>query len=93
MLSVCYNNIRVSPKLVQWKLKNVTVELHIDQSVNPVALKQRRTPFHLREKVEDEIEHLLKQDLIEKVDGVPTLWVSPIVVTQKNNIMAEREKK
>ena len=67
------------------KLKNVKVELHIDQSVKPVALKQRRTPFHLREKVKDEIKHLLKQDIIEKVEGVPTPWVSPIVVTPKKN--------
>ena len=67
------------------KLKNVKVELHIDESVKPVALKQRRTPFHLSEKVEAEIEHLLQKDIIEKVEGVPTPWVSPIVVTPKKN--------
>ena len=65
--------------------ENVKVELHIDESVKPVALKQRRTPFHLSEKVEAEIEHLLQKDIIEKVEGVPTPWVSPIVVTPKKN--------
>ena len=54
------------------KLKNVKVELHIDESVKPLALKQRQTPFHLRENVEAEIENLLQKDIIEKVEGVPT---------------------
>ena len=67
------------------KLKDVTVKLHVDESVEPVALKQRRTPFHLRKKVEPEIDNLLKQDIIEKVEGVPTPWISPIVVTPKKD--------
>jgi hypothetical protein len=56
------------------KLKDTTVKLHIDETVKPVAQKQRRTPFHLRDKVANEIEKLLK-DVIEKVEDTPTPWV------------------
>jgi hypothetical protein len=48
-----------------------------------VAQKQRRTPFHLRDKVANEIEKLLKEDVIEKVEDTPTPWVSPIVTPPK----------
>jgi hypothetical protein len=37
-------------------LKDVEVKLHIDKSIPPVARKHNRVPFHLREKVEKEIE-------------------------------------
>ena len=40
------------------KLKDTTVKLHIDESIPPVAQKHRRTPFHLRDKVEQEIQNL-----------------------------------
>ncbi|MCG8094404.1 MAG: DDE-type integrase/transposase/recombinase [Candidatus Thiodiazotropha endolucinida] len=66
------------------KLKNRQIKLHIDDSVPPVAQHHRRIPFHLREKVEKELERLEKLDIIEKVDG-PTDWVSPIVVAPKKN--------
>ena len=61
------------------KLKNAQVKLHIDTSVRPVAQRHRRTPFHLRDKVETELNKLLREDIIEKVEGEPTPWVSPIV--------------
>lgn len=56
-------------------LKGVTVKLHIDSSVPPVARKHSRVPFHFRDKVAQEIDKLLKADIIEKVKG-PTEWVS-----------------
>lgn len=65
------------------KYKGKPVKLHIDQSVKPVAQRHRRTPFHLRPKVEAEINKLLQQDIIEKIDGTPTPWVSPIVTPPK----------
>lgn len=67
------------------KLKSHKVKLHIDKSVKPVAICNRRTPFHLRDKVEKEIDNLLANDIIEKVDAVPTPWVSPIVTPPKKN--------
>ena len=66
------------------KLKNYQVKLHIDNSVKPVAQGHRRVPFHLRKKVEQELEKLETQDIIERVDG-PTPWISPIVTPPKPN--------
>ena len=64
------------------KLKNCQVKLHIDKSVQPIAQPHRRVPFHLRKKLEAELQALEDADIIEKVDG-PTPWVSPIVVAPK----------
>ena len=66
------------------KLKDKEIKLHIDESVPPVAQPHRRIPFHMREKVEKELQRLEQLDIIEKVDG-PTEWVSPIVVAPKKN--------
>ena len=66
------------------KLKGVQVKLHIDKKVNPVAQPPRRIPFHLRKKVEKELEHLEEQGIIEKVED-PTPWVSPLVIIPKRN--------
>jgi hypothetical protein len=65
------------------KLRDTTLKLHIDETVKPVAQKQRRTTFHLRDKVANEIEKLLKEDVIEKVEDTPTPWVSSIVTPPK----------
>ena len=66
------------------KLKDREIELHIDESVQPVAQPHRRIPFHLREKVENELDRLEQLDIIEKVDG-PTDWISPVVIAPKKN--------
>ena len=64
------------------KMKDSKVTLHIDENVQPVAQPHRRIPFHMRKKVEQEIQRLEQLDIIEKVDG-PTPWVSPIVCVPK----------
>lgn len=66
------------------KLRNFEVKLHIDQSVRPVAQPARRIPFHLRKKVEAELDKLEEQGIIERVDG-PTPWISPLVVIPKKS--------
>ena len=66
------------------KLKGVEVKLHIDSAVSPVAQKARRIPFHIRKKVEQELNNLEQQGIIEKVNG-PIPWVSPLVVIPKKN--------
>ena len=68
------------------KLKDTKVKIHIDQDIKPVALRHVRTPFHLRDKVGVEIQKLLDEDIIEKVEGEPTLWVSPIVAVPKKKV-------
>jgi len=65
------------------KLKDQTVTLHINKDVKPVAQKPRRTPFHLRRKVEKEINKMLQGDIKEKVRNEATPWISPIVTPPK----------
>ena len=64
------------------KLKDVEINIHIDESVPPVAQRHRRIPFQQRKMVEQEIDNLLENDIIERAEG-PTPWVSPIVVVPK----------
>ena len=64
------------------KMKDFQVEIHIDPSVPPVTQPHRRIPFHLRKKLDAELDKLERQGIIEPVDG-PTPWVSPLVVTPK----------
>ena len=66
------------------KLKGTLVTLDIDVTVKPVAMKHRRIPFHLRSKVENEINRLLDAEVIEIV-AEPTGWVSPVVIGNKQN--------
>ncbi|CAB3986413.1 Transposon Ty3-I Gag-Pol poly [Paramuricea clavata] len=48
----------------------------------PVTQPHRRIPFHLRKKLDFELDKLERQGIIEPVDGL-TPWVSPLVVTPK----------
>jgi hypothetical protein len=69
------------------KLNTKQVDLHIDPvspNIKPVAQPLRRTPFHLRSKVEKRINKLIEANIIEPVD-VPTPWVNPVVIVPKSN--------
>ena len=66
------------------KLKGIQVDLNVDPDFKPVAQPPRRQPFSVRQKMEEEIQHLIDQDIIEKVNE-PTGWVSPPVVTPKKD--------
>ena len=48
-------------------LKDFSVKLHIDDSVPPVAKPHRRILINLREKVEEKLRQLEKDDIIEKL--------------------------
>ena len=65
------------------KLKGYAAKLHIDETVKPVAQKQRPIPFGLRGKVEAKLDELVSADIIEPVEG-PTPWVSPVVIVPKS---------
>ena len=67
------------------KLKDYQCHVHIDKSVPPVAVPHRRIPFHMRERVEQELDILQQLDIIKPVHDTPTPWVSPITVVQKRN--------
>ena len=64
------------------KMRDVEITFHIDPNVPPVAQPERRIPFHLRNKVADELKRLEQNDIIEDATG-PTPWVSPIVAAPK----------
>ena len=68
------------------KLKDSKICLNIDESITPVALTQRRLPFHIRDRVDKALDQLLEDDVIEQVpENQPTPWVSPIVaIPQKD---------
>eukprot|EP00111_Clytia_hemisphaerica_P010127 TCONS_00029605-protein len=66
------------------KLQNFKLQLHIDPNVTPVQQPIRRIPFHSREKIENELERLIKLDIIEPVDG-PTTWLNPVVAGSRKN--------
>ena len=65
------------------KLKNYQVKLHIDKNIPPVAQKERRIPFALRKKVENEIKRLEEEDIIEDVTAQPTPWLNALVIVPK----------
>ena len=65
-------------------MKDVKVKLCIDPEVTPVANKHRRIPFHLRDKVEAEVNRLLEARIIEPVTE-PSGWVSPVVLANKSD--------
>ncbi|XP_053381848.1 uncharacterized protein K02A2.6-like [Mercenaria mercenaria] len=65
------------------KLKDKQIKFHIDESVIPTAQPARRIPFHVRDKVAQELEKLEKLDVIEKATGA-TPWVSNLVVAPKS---------
>ena len=60
------------------------IELLVAKSVKPVAQRQRKIPFHLRAKVDSELNRLQQEDIIEKVpDNDETDWISPVVIVPK----------
>ena len=66
------------------KLRDCKVKLHVDENVEPVVQRQRRIPFHIRRKVEAELDRLEEGDITEKVTG-PTTWVNPLVLAPEKN--------
>ena len=64
------------------KMKGVQVDLHVDPAILRVAQPHRRIPFSVRPRLEEELEKLMADDIIEKVDK-PTSWDSPVEITLK----------
>lgn len=66
------------------KIKDIAVEIPIKTDVKPVIQSYRRVPVALEEIVDKKIDELLKQGIIESVNG-PSKWVSPLVIIPKRN--------
>ena len=65
-----------------WQRRDFQLKIPIDPEVQAVVQPIRRVPYHLRDKLSDKLDELVKLDIIEKVSG-PSLWVSPVVVVPK----------
>ena len=66
------------------KMKGVQVDLHVDPAILPLVQPHRRIPFSVRPKLEEELEKLMADDIIEKVDK-PTSLDSPVEITLKRS--------
>ena len=64
-------------------LKNVTVNVKLEDDARPVACRATRVPVHLRPALEKELLTQLEAGIIETAEG-PTPWVSRIVVVPKS---------
>lgn len=65
------------------KIKDVSIKLHVNKNVTPVAERERRIPFALRDEVKRTIEEWEKADIIEDVTSEPTPWLSQMVIVPK----------
>ena len=61
------------------------MEVPIDKEVQSVVQSLRRTPFNLRERLEQHIDELEQFDVIEKATG-PKPSISPVVVPEQSDI-------
>ena len=76
------------PKLFEGigKYKGAPIKLHIYESIRPLKrdIKEHHFIF-ARNKVERELNKRLEQEIIERIEGAPTSWVSPVVTLSKKN--------
>ena len=64
-------------------LKDEKVSIHFDPSVPPKFCKARSLPYAMREKVEEELQHLQDQGIISSVKY--SKWATPIVPVLKQD--------
>lgn len=60
------------------------VAIELKKGATPIIQPWRRYPFHIRKRINTEIERLIKLGLVEKVKR-PTKWLTPLVVVPKKN--------
>jgi hypothetical protein len=61
------------------QITNYSHKIKLDPNVKPVSQRLRRIPLSQIEQVDDEIDKMLKEDVIEEVPE-PSPWVSNLVV-------------
>jgi hypothetical protein len=65
----------------------ITAKFIVDNSMEPIAHKRRKIPYHLEQKAKLEEERLLNLGVLEKVpDNTPTTWcANPVIVPKPNS--------
>ncbi|XP_073820661.1 uncharacterized protein [Musca autumnalis] len=66
------------------KIAGIIVHIPIKENLKPIVQPYRRIPAPLEEAVDKKIQEMLRQGIIEKVNG-PSKWVSPVVVVPKRD--------
>lgn len=66
------------------KLKDILVEIPIDDNVQAVLQPNQGISSAIEQKVENTIQELLVRDIIEEVNG-PSRWVSPMIPILKEH--------
>lgn len=65
------------------KLTNFKHEIRLKEGACPKIFKARNIPITIRDEVKKELESLVKEGIIEKIES--SEWVSPIVVARRAN--------
>lgn len=65
------------------RLKDFELELHIDPNITPTQAAKRPIPIHYKQQVIEELNKMLKDGVIERVEGYPTGWLSELVIVPK----------
>ncbi|XP_011699197.1 PREDICTED: uncharacterized protein K02A2.6-like [Wasmannia auropunctata] len=61
----------------------VEAHLKLKENAKPIFIKSRTVPFKLKEKVEVELENMVKAGILEKIES--SKWATPIVPVLKKN--------
>ena len=70
-------------KLELGTFKDIKVDLHLKPDVTPRFYKRRSVPFDLREKTEQELNHLTSEGIIQPLKTAK--WAAPIVSVVKDD--------
>lgn len=65
------------------ELKGYEAEFNIRKDAKPVIQKERKIPFHLKDKFENEVNSMLKEGIIEPVGNEPSRFISNLVPVPK----------
>jgi hypothetical protein len=65
------------------KIEGIEAHLILKENAKPIFIKHRTMPFSLRDPVEKELNHLVDQGILQRVDI--SKWATPIVPVKKAN--------
>ncbi|XP_043266601.1 uncharacterized protein K02A2.6-like [Venturia canescens] len=65
------------------KYSKKEIQLHLKENANQIFCKPRALPYALKDKVEKELDRLVKEEILEPVEN--SEWATPIVPVLKNN--------